>query len=101
MPKTLSAKTLKLVPAINRNLVYNYIYQVSYRMIALLAVLLPFFLLQSVLDLLAKLKYFMQRKATDFSQLPVILESIVSELNQLKRDDAEWCSQVTACVNKL
>ena len=59
------------------------------------------FLLQSVLDLLAKLNCFMQRKATDFSKLPVILESIVSELNQLKRDDAEWCSQVTACVNKL
>ena len=59
------------------------------------------FLLQSVLDLLAKLNCFMQRKATDFSKLPVILENIVSELNQLKRDDAEWCSQVTACVNKL
>ena len=43
------------------------------------------FLLQSVLDLLAKLNCFMQRKATDFSKLPVILESIVSELNQLKR----------------
>ena len=59
------------------------------------------FLLQSVLDLLAKLNFFMQRKATDFSKLPVILESIVSELNQLKRDDAEWCSQVTVSVNKL
>ena len=48
------------------------------------------FLLQSVLDLLAKLDYFMQWKATDFSKLPIILESIVSELKQLKRDDAEW-----------
>ena len=50
------------------------------------------FLLQSVLDLLAKLNCFMQRKATDFSKLPIIFESIVSELKQLKRDDAEWCS---------
>ena len=59
------------------------------------------FLLQSVLDLLAKLNCFMQRKATDFRQLPIILESIVSELKQLKKDDAEWCSQVTTTVNKL
>ena len=40
------------------------------------------FLLQSVLDLLAKLNCFMQRKATDFSRLPIILESIVSELER-------------------
>lgn len=46
------------------------------------------FLLQSVLDLLAKLNCFMQRKATDFSKQPIILESIVSELKQLKKDNA-------------
>ena len=43
----------------------------------------------------------MQRKATDFSKLPIILESIVTELKQLKKDDAEWCSQVTTALDNL
>ena len=37
-------------------------------------------LLSVVLDLLAKLNCFMQRKATDLSRLPIILKSIISEL---------------------
>ena len=43
----------------------------------------------TVLDLLAKLNCFMQRKATDFSPLPIVLESIVSELKALKQDRAD------------
>ena len=46
-------------------------------------------LLSAVLDLLAKLNGFMQRKATDFSRLPIILESILAELKHLKGDGAE------------
>ena len=42
--------------------------------------------------LLAKLNCFMQGKATDLSRLPVILESIVSELKHLKDAGSEWYS---------
>ena len=38
------------------------------------------FLLSAALDLLAKLNCFMQKKAADFSRLPIILEGIISEL---------------------
>ncbi len=58
-------------------------------------------LLASVLDLLANLNYYMQRKATNFSKLPVILESIVSELKHLKSDKAEWCSLTGTTVTAL
>ena len=37
------------------------------------------FLLSAALDLLAKLNCFMQKKAADFSRLPIILEGIISE----------------------
>lgn len=50
-------------------------------------------LLSATLDL-AKLNCFMQRKATDFSRLPIVLESILSKLKILMNDAAEWCSQV-------
>ena len=46
-------------------------------------------LLSATLDLLA-----MQRKATDFSRLPIVLESILSKLKILMNDAAEWRSQV-------
>ena len=48
--------------------------------------------LSVVLDLLAKLNCFMERKATDLSRLPIILKSIVSELKHFKDAGAEWCS---------
>ena len=51
----------------------------------------PIHLLSVVLNLLAKLNCFMQRKATDFSRLPTILKSIVSELKHLKDAGSEWC----------
>ena len=54
-----------------------------------------------VLDLLAKLNCSLQRKATDFSRLPVILESILSELKHMKDHDAEWCSLVERNVSML
>ena len=47
------------------------------------------FLLSAVLDLLARLNCFMQKKAADFSRLPIILEAIISELKELKKDGAE------------
>ena len=53
-------------------------------------------LLSAVLDLLAKLNYFMQRKTIDFSQLPIFLDGILAEQNHLKDDIAEWCSLVLA-----
>ena len=59
------------------------------------------FLLRSVLDLLAKLNCYVQRKSADFSKLPIILESIVSEIKELKNEDAEWCSQVATTVDML
>ena len=58
-------------------------------------------LLSEVLKLLAKLSCFMQRKATDFSRLPIVLESIQSELRYLKSTRAEWCSQVAVTVTML
>ena len=58
-------------------------------------------LLSVVLDLLAKLNCFMQRKATDLSKLPIILKSIVSELKHLKDAGAEWCSLVETSIAML
>ena len=59
------------------------------------------FLLPAVLNLLAKLNCFMQKKATDFSRLPVILDGVLCELKDLRKDGAEWCTQVTATITKL
>ena len=58
-------------------------------------------LLSQVLDLLARLSCYMQRETADFSRLPVVLESILKELEQLKEDEAEWCSEVITLVDKL
>ena len=55
----------------------------------------------TILYLLAKLNCFMQRKATDFSKLPVILESILLELKRLKMDRAEWCSLKGTIIQAL
>lgn len=43
----------------------------------------------------------MQRKVSDFSKLPIILESICSELEDLKREHAEWCSVLKTTITKL
>ena len=58
-------------------------------------------LLSKVLDLLAKLNCFMQRQATDFSRLPLMIDIVKKELKQLKEDGADWCSEVTFTVEKL
>ena len=49
-------------------------------------------LLSEVLDMLAKLNTFMQKKTADFSTLPSFLESILEEIKSLKREDSKWCS---------
>ena len=43
----------------------------------------------------------MQRQTADFSRLPLILESILKELDELKEDQAEWCSGVSTQVDEL
>ncbi len=59
-------------------------------------------LLSALLDLLAKLNNcFMQRKAADFSKLPIILRSIVDEIKHLKDPGSEWCSIVESTVEML
>ena len=42
--------------------------------------------LSSVLELLAKLNCFIQRKTADFSQLSIVLDGILVELKHLKDD---------------
>ncbi len=58
-------------------------------------------LLSALLDLLAKLNCFMQRKVADFSKLPIILRSIVDEIKHLKDPGSEWCSIVESTVEML
>ena len=58
-------------------------------------------LLSVVLDLLAKLNGFMQRKAIDFSKLPIVLQSITEEIKHLKDEKAEWCTLVETTVELL
>lgn len=58
-------------------------------------------LLSVVLDLLAKLNCIMQRKATNFSKLPIILKSITEKIEHLKDEGAEWCTPVDATVDML
>ena len=43
----------------------------------------------------------MQRQTADFSRLPLILESILKELEELKQDKPEWCSGMGTQVDKL
>ena len=43
----------------------------------------------------------MQRQTADFSRLPLFLESILEELDELKEDKAEWCSGVGTQVDEL
>ena len=59
------------------------------------------FLLTEVLDLLAKLSCYMQRQSTDFRKLPLILDNILKELELLKEDTADWCTNVPIQVAKL
>ena len=58
-------------------------------------------ILYEILNLIATLNCFMQRKATDFSRLKVILDSILDQLKCLKREDADWCSEVETTVATL
>ncbi len=58
-------------------------------------------LLSEVLDLLARLNCFMQRRAADFSALQRMIENVTQELKLLKRSGAEWCSEVTSVVENL
>ena len=43
----------------------------------------------------------MQRQSTDFSKLPLILDNILKELELLKEDTADWCTNVPIQVAKL
>lgn len=54
------------------------------------------FLLRSVLHLLAKLNCYMQRKSTDFSKLPIILQSVISEMKELKKSGSTWSCSTSA-----
>ena len=49
-------------------------------------------LLSEVLDLLAKLNTYMQRKTADFTRLSSFVSSITEELKSLKSTNAKWCS---------
>ena len=53
-------------------------------------------LLSEVLDLLAKLNTYMQRKTADFTRLSGFVSSIIEELKLLKTDGAKWCSDATS-----
>ena len=55
-------------------------------------------LLSEVLDLLAKLNTFMQKKTADFSRLPGFMENILDEIESLKREDAKWCTDVNFLI---
>lgn len=59
------------------------------------------FPLSEVLDIQSKLNCYMQRQTADFSRLPLILDSILKELEQLKGDKADWCSEVSSQIDKL
>ena len=59
------------------------------------------FLLSAMLDLLAKLNCFMQRKATDFSRLPIVLDGVMCELKGLKKDGEEWYNLVKTAIANL
>ena len=58
-------------------------------------------ILSEILNLVATFNCFMQRKATDFSRLKVILDSTLNQLKALKDDDADWCSEVESTVEGL
>ena len=58
-------------------------------------------ILGEILNLVATFNCFMQRKATDFSRLKVILDSTLDQLKALKDDDADWCSEVESTVEGL
>jgi hypothetical protein len=58
-------------------------------------------LLCEILNLLATLNCFMQRKTADFSRLKIILDSVLDQLKSLKLSDAEWCSDVEKTVATL
>ena len=49
-------------------------------------------------NLLARLNCFLQRKNADFNRLSIILDSVLCESENLKKDGAEWCSQVELCM---
>ncbi len=57
----------------------------------------------TVLDILAKFNCFMQRKATDFGRLPIVIQSILAELKDLKdlKESADWCSWVQTTTTDL
>ena len=49
-------------------------------------------LLAEVLDLLARLNTYMQRKTADFTRLSGFVSNIIEELKSLKSGGAKWCS---------
>ena len=57
--------------------------------------------MSEVLDLLARPSCYMQKHTADISRLPLILESILKEEDELKDENAEWCSVVSTQVDML
>lgn len=58
-------------------------------------------LLGKILNVLATLNCFMQRKSADFARFHIILSSIQEELKSCKLSSAVWCDAVTATVTIL
>ena len=59
-------------------------------------------ILGKILNLVATFNCFMQRKATDFSRLKVILDSTLDQLEALKDGNiADWSSEVESTVEDL
>ena len=56
-------------------------------------------LLSEILNLLATLYTFIQRKCADFAQLQVVLS--VQELKSRRLSNAYWCSSVKETITKL
>ena len=59
------------------------------------------FLLSDVLNILARLNLFMQKKATDFSKLPIMLSCTLEELKSLRYSEASWCTSAESAISSL
>ena len=57
--------------------------------------------LSEVLDILAKMNAYMQRKLGDFSMLPLILKAITDQLEYLKEENSGWLCSVESEIALL
>ena len=60
-----------------------------------------FVLLGEILNLLASLNCFMQKKTADFSWSKIMLDSTLDQIKSLKANDASWCSEVGEVISSL